>query len=55
MSTSRRPTTPEDWLRAIHDAFADDSDRSAGIVAGAMLDDALLTPQPADLIQPGAF
>lgn len=35
------PSTAEEWLEAIHRAFFVESDRSAAIVAAAMLDDAL--------------
>ena len=35
------PKTPDEWLEAIHQAFEKESDRAAGIVVAAMLDESL--------------
>src|SRR5688572_23015419 len=44
------PTTAGEWAIALHTAFERESDRAAAIVAGAMLDDALLTLLRARLV-----
>jgi len=46
------PRTAGDWARALFDAFSQESDRAAAIVAGAMLDDALLKLLKARLVVP---
>ena len=47
---SKPPQTAIDWAKAIHAEFQRESDRAAGIVAGAMLDDALLNLLRARLV-----
>lgn len=52
MELTKKPKSPSDWAKAIHKAFLRESDRAAAIVAGAMLDEALLAVLRARLVKP---